>query len=122
MGRKYADKDLERLARTGPPTTYAEEADDAGVEPFFVSEAPIKLYDYGYVYHFYNYYDLLLYVGKTLNPRGRMLMHAKNPQWYRQIDRVEWFGYPGTSLRDEESRHIREYGPIYNVVRPKEKK
>ena len=75
-----------------------------------------------FVYRIYGYEpvteadDALLYVGVT-NDLGRRA-HGSDPAmkgWWYQADRIEWEVFPTRAAAlKEESRLIRESGPIYN--------
>lgn len=71
-----------------------------------------------YLYRIYSA-DVLLYVGVTVDPEGRMSKHRMRP-WWPQVTKVEL--QPGASRESAllaERQAIANENPVHNIARPK---
>lgn len=71
------------------------------------------------VYHFYDRYGALLYIGITNSPRHRFAQHADDKHWWNMVDEsrtaIQWYSTRNQALRVEE-RSIKVELPRYNKV------
>lgn len=116
MPRRYYEKDQIVASRNGAYLTYDEESHDTHLPIWFVQDAPVPYPGRGFVYRFYGDDGVLLYVGKTRNPRHRMRNHAADPRWYDIIRRVTWEEFDGREVSSREAQAIRDEQPLYNIL------
>lgn len=71
-----------------------------------------------YVYRVFDEYDLLLYIGCTVNLGSRMGAHRGRAPWYRYLDFLEIESYPTRSAaRAAEADAIETEGSYFNAKR-----
>lgn len=69
------------------------------------------------VYRLFGKYGLLLYVGESFNPDGRLRQHSEKAWWPQVIYKtVHWYPDRATALRYE-SQAIDTEAPVYNRTR-----
>jgi predicted GIY-YIG superfamily endonuclease len=71
------------------------------------------------VYRFYDSAGTLLYVGLTMNLRGRLDKHHRRP-WWPQVASMETVDYPDReSAKSAERYAIHHENPVHNITRPR---
>jgi len=76
------------------------------------------------LYRFFSSDDVLLYVGRTINPRTRLRDHARSKDWYEDAVRIEMESFPDAeSLALAEIEAIKKERPVHNIQHsPRRKK
>lgn len=68
------------------------------------------------LYRFFSSDDVLLYVGRTINPRTRLRTHARSKDWYEDAVRIEMERFPDIeSLALAEIEAIKKERPVHNL-------
>jgi excinuclease UvrABC nuclease subunit len=71
------------------------------------------------VYRLYDREGVLLYVGLSMNVRGRIEKHKRKP-WWPQVMSMETVDYPNReSAKSAERSAIHHENPVYNITRPR---
>mgnify|MGYP003392215434 CR=1 FL=1 len=106
----------------GPPTAHQDLLGSLGyygpvefacqvMESMRYTDGPLA---FEYVYHLYESFGDLLYVGRTNRPARRLRQHRTHQPWWDEVTSVAVYGYPNSDVGTAESRDIKRLSPKYN--------